>query len=98
MVGSNVTLSRENKTKKKSSKTDADGGHPHRQRGRAWWRGGDGGRRPDTGPGDSECQRVSHFCQRVSHFFSCLSLHQTGPRTSLTRFYLKVDESTSRVF
>ena len=31
-----------------------------------WWRGGDGGRRPGRGPGDAECQRVSHFCGAVA--------------------------------
>jgi hypothetical protein len=60
-----MTLSRENKTKKLSSKTGADGGHPHRRRGRSWCRRGDGGQRPGRGPGDAECQRVSHFCGAV---------------------------------
>jgi hypothetical protein len=35
---------------------------PGRRSRRAWWRGGDGGRRPGRGPGAAGCQRVSHFC------------------------------------
>ncbi len=40
--------------------------YKNRRRGRAWWRGGDGGRRPGRGPVDAECQRVSHFCGAVA--------------------------------
>jgi hypothetical protein len=58
-------FTRSGSQKKLSSKT-GDGGHPLRRRGRAWWRGGDGGRSPGRGPGDAECQRVSHFCGAVA--------------------------------
>jgi hypothetical protein len=57
-----VTLSWENKTKKIPTKLGTDGGQAPRRRDRAWWREGEGGRRPGRGPGDAGSHRVSHFC------------------------------------
>ena len=65
-VESNVTLSWENKTKFLTRTSAAHEQSEGRRSGRAWWRGGDGGRRPGRGPGDAECQRVSHFCGAVA--------------------------------
>ena len=57
-----MTLSWENKTKNLTRTSAAHEQSDGRRSGRAWWRGGDGGRRPGRGPCDAGCQRMSHFC------------------------------------